>query len=70
MKVEDLIDVEAQERAANGDARFEPNVFLERIEKMANEDPKQFALMSPGLRTSVGFYSSAKRRAAMMKDAV
>jgi hypothetical protein len=53
MKVEDLIDVEAQERAANGDARFEPNVFLERIEKMANEDPKQFALMSRRRSTTV-----------------
>ncbi len=70
MKAEDLTDVTTQERAANGDAPFEQNVFLDRIEKMATEDPKQFALMSPSLRLSTGFYSASKRRAAMMRPEI
>jgi len=68
INLDELADLDTQERAANGSAAFEQNAFLERIERMAMDDPRQFALMSPSLRLSVSYYSAARRRAEMMND--
>jgi hypothetical protein len=67
MKLE-LSDVAAQEAAAEGRARFEPNAFYERLISLRETNAKAFDSMAPATKLTLGYYEGAKRRAALMKS--
>ncbi len=69
MKLE-LSDVEAQEAAAEGRARFEPNAFYERLIAMRETNAKAYDSMAPATKLALGYYEGAKRRAEMLREGV
>jgi hypothetical protein len=68
MKLELEGDLEAQEAAAEGRARFEPNAFYERLISMRETNPQAFDSMAPATKLTLGYYEGAKRRAALMNE--
>jgi hypothetical protein len=66
MKLELESDLEAQEAAAEGRARFVPNAFYERLISMRETNPQAFDSMAPATKLTLGYYEGAKRRAQMM----
>ncbi len=66
MKLEDLTDVERQERAARGHVPFEPSAFYEKLLALRDTQPQAFASMSPASKLTLGYYEGAKRRHALL----
>lgn len=66
-RLEDIVDTDRLQRAAEGTARFEPNAFMERLIEMRATRPKSFATLSPASKLALGHYEAAKRHAALMQ---
>ena len=67
-RLEGIIDPDRLQRAADGSAPFESNLFMERLIEMRATRPKSFAGLSPAVKLSLGHYETAKRRAEMLSD--
>jgi hypothetical protein len=68
MKLEELLDPQELQRAAEGAARFERNEFMERLIVLRETKPKVFASLSSPAKTSLAWYEAGKRRAEMLHD--
>ncbi|HEX8072901.1 MAG TPA: hypothetical protein VF546_23345 [Pyrinomonadaceae bacterium] len=66
-RLEEIVDTNRLERAADGHAPFEVNPFMERLIEMRTQRPKSFDGLSPTAKLSLGYYEAAKRRAAMLE---
>jgi hypothetical protein len=64
-RLEEIVDTNRLQRAADGAAPFELNSFMERMIEMRKMNPKSFAGMSPASKLALGHYEAAKRRAEM-----
>jgi hypothetical protein len=69
-RLEEIVDTNRLQRAAEGAAPFEPNAFMERLIEMRQTNPKSFAGMSPASKLALGHYEAAKRRAQMLASDV
>jgi hypothetical protein len=66
-RLEEIVDTDRLQRAADGAVPFEPNAFMERLIEMRRTRPKSFAGLSPASKLALGHYEAAKRRAEMLK---
>lgn len=66
-RLEDLVDTDRLERAADGRVPFESNPFVERLIEMRETRPKSFKGLSPSAKLALGHYEASKRRAQMLK---
>ena len=48
---------------------FVGNTYMEKLLEIAERDPKTFNTLSPATRLSVGYYSAARRKAEMEREA-
>jgi hypothetical protein len=67
-RLEEVVDTDRLQHAADGIVPFEPHAFMERLIEMRAEHPKSFAGLSPASKLALGHYEAAKRRAEMLKD--
>ena len=66
-RLEEMVDTNRQQQAAECSAPFELNPFMERLIEMRQTRPKSFAGLSPAVKLSLGHYETAKRRAEMLR---
>ena len=48
---------------------FVENSYMEKLIEIAERDPKTFNTLSPATKLSVGYYSAARRKAEMEREA-
>ena len=65
-RLEDMVDTNKLQRAAEGAAPFVENSFLERLIEMRATRPASFAALSPAAKLALGHYEAAKRRAQLL----
>ncbi|HEX8181046.1 MAG TPA: hypothetical protein VF525_15980 [Pyrinomonadaceae bacterium] len=65
-RLEDIVDTEQLQRAADGEAAFEVNPFMERLIQMRRERSKSLAVLSPAVISSLVWYEAGKRRAQIL----
>ena len=65
-RLEDIVDTNRLQRAAEGTASFEPNNFMERLIELRSTRPRSFAGFSPAAKLALGYYEAAKRRAELL----
>jgi hypothetical protein len=66
-RLEEMIDTDRLERAADGALPFESNVFMERLIEMRETRPQSFNVLSPAVKLALGHYEAAKRRALALQ---
>jgi hypothetical protein len=64
--VEELIDADRMQRAADGVVRFKRNEFMERLITLRTTKPQAFAGLSPAAKLALGYYEAAKRRSKLL----
>jgi hypothetical protein len=67
-RLEDIVDTNRLQRAADGALPFESNPFMERLIEMRETRPKSFNGLSPAVKLALGHYEAAKRRAEALNS--
>jgi|GEM_PF-4545504 len=65
-RLEDLVDTDRLQRAADGALPFERNEFMERLIVMRRDSPQSFDGLSPASKLALGYYEAAQRRAELL----
>ena len=65
-RLEDIVDTERLQHAADGVVAFQRNEFMERLIVMRKDRPKSFASMSSAAKLALAYYEGAKRRAEIL----